>query len=403
MEKLHTKLLSGFMVFGALLLLLPSSGSGQVTVNCPGDSLQTAINNAAPGTTITVNGTCGENITIGFDKSNLTLNGGTAPGINGSDLTKPTITVLSRFAVLNGFTITGGSIGIQVVRGATADINGNNVQPSGTLGIAVVQNSYARIVNNTIHNSSDSGIVVADHAFADIGVNGPFDAATQPNNINTNGTGIRVARASSARIIGNTISNNTNYGVQVMMVSHASISDNVINGNGQDGIFITQNSGVNLGTDSGSTIYDLPNSTTVNNAGYGLRCTLAAYADGRLGTLNGSGPNPTSFAKNCANSLIPFSVGVAGAPYGIGWGGNPADIPVPGDYDRDGKTDLAVYRASTGAWYIMPSRGGAPYGVGWGGDPSDIPVPGDYDGDGITDFAVYRASTGAWYIIPSSP
>ncbi len=91
-----------------------------------------------------------------------------------------------------------------------------------------------------------------------------------------------------------------------------------------------------------------------------------------------------------------------GAPYGLGWGGEDSDKPAPGDYDGDGKIDVAVYRASTGAWYVIPSSGGTPYGTGWGGDPSDRPVPKDYDGDGMTDIAVYRAETGAWYVIPSS-
>jgi hypothetical protein len=77
--------------------------------------------------------------------------------------------------------------------------------------------------------------------------------------------------------------------------------------------------------------------------------------------------------------------------------------PVPGDYDGDGVTDVAVFAPGPGVWYVKPSSlpSHAVLTMQWG-TTGDIPAQGDYDGDGKTDFAVYRNSDQRMYILYSS-
>jgi lysophospholipase L1-like esterase len=81
----------------------------------------------------------------------------------------------------------------------------------------------------------------------------------------------------------------------------------------------------------------------------------------------------------------------------IDWGWSGA-VPVPGDYDGDGRTDFAVYYRDGGSWYVLSANGqalAAPFNWGWN---KSWPVPADYDGDGKTEPAVYHRESGTWYI-----
>ena len=85
-----------------------------------------------------------------------------------------------------------------------------------------------------------------------------------------------------------------------------------------------------------------------------------------------------------------------------------ADRATKFDFDGDGRSDIAVFRPSTGVWYIQKSRDGltaTQFGMS-----GDTIVPADYDGDGKTDLSVYRrvpyvpgvSDNNTWYVLRSS-
>ncbi|MBK7707172.1 MAG: M36 family metallopeptidase [Acidobacteria bacterium] len=150
----------------------------------------------------------------------------------------------------------------------------------------------------------------------------------------------------------------------------------------------------------------------------------------------GQGPNPGWYVDNVAvvsNYACSFT---------------PNAVKSRGDFDGDGKTDVAVFRASESNWYLNRSTAGfavVNFGLAtdtltpadWDGDgkadPSvfrpvatsgspdfwilqsgnntiatrewgttgDTPQVGDYDGDGNADAAVFRSATNTWFILKS--
>jgi len=99
------------------------------------------------------------------------------------------------------------------------------------------------------------------------------------------------------------------------------------------------------------------------------------------------------------------------------------DRPAPADFDGDGRTDIATFRANSdlvpGAaqWFILPSgpnpgfdsTNGA-FSVLFGAaGGTDLPAPADFDGDGRADIATFRPvsdlvpGAAQWFILPSGP
>jgi hypothetical protein len=80
----------------------------------------------------------------------------------------------------------------------------------------------------------------------------------------------------------------------------------------------------------------------------------------------------------------------SGAAWGIA-----TDEFVPADYDGDTKTDISVWRPSTGEWFTLQSATSTLRYEQFGQAGDDPTVVGDYDGDGKDDVAVYRAGAAA--------
>jgi hypothetical protein len=86
---------------------------------------------------------------------------------------------------------------------------------------------------------------------------------------------------------------------------------------------------------------------------------------------------------------------------GYAWGSS-GNVPLTGDFDGDARNDLVRYDSSQ-IWSILQSSTSFNGSVThqWG-MPGCIPVPGDYDGDGIADLGFYMPSVGSWNVRTST-
>lgn len=68
--------------------------------------------------------------------------------------------------------------------------------------------------------------------------------------------------------------------------------------------------------------------------------------------------------------------------------GEPGDLPVAGDWDGDGATDVGVFRPARSEFHLRLGSGDVV--IVRGGNQGDLPVAGDWDGDGFDTLGLFR-------------
>ncbi|MET0753459.1 MAG: CHRD domain-containing protein [Pyrinomonadaceae bacterium] len=180
-------------------------------------------------------------------------------------------------------------------------------------------------------------------------------------------------------------------------------------GDGRDDYAIFRG-GTNIGDQSEFWILRSSDSTLFYNA-WGTNGDIAVARD-----YDGDGRTDVAVFRRGTPSVWYIRQTSNGVDRAVAWGTNGAtvsdrDYPVPGDYDGDGKFDLAVYRSGAlspaNTYIVLRSSDGAAVYQQWGNFNSDYVLPGDYDGDGKYDYAIARTGASAtnplvWWILQSS-
>ncbi|MBP9663345.1 MAG: VCBS repeat-containing protein [Pyrinomonadaceae bacterium] len=124
------------------------------------------------------------------------------------------------------------------------------------------------------------------------------------------------------------------------------------------------------------------------------------------GDYDGDGKYDAVVGRDVGGQVVIYIRNSSNGSFNAVYFGLPTDAFVPGDYDGDGRTDIGVARETPGGggeFYILEADGGGtgaqPYTIG-GIDPQTAQLaPGDYDGDGRTDIAVWVPGSPGTYII----
>jgi hypothetical protein len=129
-----------------------------------------------------------------------------------------------------------------------------------------------------------------------------------------------------------------------------------------------------------------------------------------VGDFNGDGKDDIATFNRGTKGDVFVALSTGSGFVGTGWKWHNnfcfgSEVPLVGDFNGDGKDDIATFnRGSRGDVFVALSTGGSFSGTGWKWHDSfcygsEIPLAGDFNGDGKDDLATFtRGSTGDVYV-----
>jgi hypothetical protein len=227
-----------YLIVIAVLVLGLTAHAINLNVYCGQKRIPNTINGALKvlnpqgPNTLTVSGTCKENVVIkSFD--NLTLQAMQAtPGASINDASGGTADVIviqdSTRITIQGFTINGGGEGVLCFDHSLCRFNGNTIQGSSGNGVRLSR-ARATFTGNVIQKHSGNGLGIANAS----------QAYTNGDTIQGNVGGVFVSGSSFLIASATTVQDNSSMGVVIADNSTLNTGGgNLITGNGDTGVFV---------------------------------------------------------------------------------------------------------------------------------------------------------------------
>ena len=234
---------------------VPSFAAPALVVNCNAPGPLSKINNVlkllnpAGPNTLVISGTCKENIVIqGFDRLTLVAKpGAVLTDASGGQQWAVVLILDSRRVSIQGFTISGGNVGVSCDDYSLCRLRGNTFDGTAQRGVDV-NNSELTLSGDVIQNGSYIGLYVnasnvqASNVTIQANSNGISAAGstvtlTGVSIHNNTSDGVFVNSSAKLQLIDSNVSFNSGNGITVADLTDVSMVNDTVTGNGQFGVW----------------------------------------------------------------------------------------------------------------------------------------------------------------------